>query len=251
MTTITDAVKKRKKEAGGEEAEELVPVDLDEPDVEVPKERRIWRIVALAAVVLLVGGAAVSAFIFLKGIFGGAPASRRTSEPSKVASLSRPGRQEGPSGKMSGEALPLPAAVSPTPGRGTGAPQLTSPVTAETTSPPREAIAAGAAMPPARESSASPSAESPPVVPARPAPDAAAPGTAAIPSEPPAGPQADPFASVKLQGIIRFDPSAPEVLINGKSLRVGDSFDGIQVVEIGADSVKLRYRNVVKTIRYW
>jgi len=239
MSTITDAIKKRKKEAGEEETQELIPVDLEEPDVEVPKEKSVRRVVFLTAACLLVAGAVVCAAILWKDMFGGKSVSDKTDQPVRAASLPRPEGSDVLPGREAEEALPLPEA-SPQPEL---APAEKEPAKPEAPSPGR---------PPTPESPSPPVGETPPsAAPTPPPKDAPTvekqPGTV---SEPPPVAKADPFAGIKLQGIVRFNPTAPEVLINGKALKVGDSLDGIEVVEIGDAHVKLRHGNIEKTIRY-
>jgi len=176
-----------------------------------------------------------------------------------------PGMISGPAPKPAERELEKPAAPSPPPevngaaagaetvaGRGDMAPsrqrEQSQPSAPEVSSPP-----AAESPPPARETSPPPEKESPPAVSPTPLPKPASPTPKkrAIPPERPSSPQTDPFAGIKLQGIILFDPENPEVLINGKSLKVGDSLNGIEVVEIGTNSVKLRLGTHEKTIRFW
>lgn len=256
MSTITDAIKKRKKEAGEKEVEGLIPVVLDGPDVDVPEDRSFRRSAFIAGVVLLVAAAAVSAVILYRGVPGRRSASKRADTPPRTASLTHPEREEmmAAPGDETKDVLPLPKTVSgpPSPEPPPRPPDEESAVaqTKATAAPGDDhPLPVREEAPPAAKGASPPSQEAPPVVspisPAR-----TAPTDRGVLSKPPATPQTDPFAGVKLQGIIRFDPAHPEVLINGKALKVGDSLNGIEVVEIGADSVKLRYGSVEKTIRY-
>lgn len=261
MSTITDAIKKRKKEGGEEEAEELVPMSLDEPDVDVPKDRSFRRIASLAAIVLLVGAVGGSAVMLYRGTLGRRSAGGKADKPVRTASLTQPERQEVLPAEEAHEAPPLPERTSPPMSKPAG----TEPEKDEAPSPLAEVNGAAARAEakaaredmspspvreepqvPAPESPSPPAAKSPPAVSPTPPP----PKERAIVPEAPATPETDPFAGIKLQGIMYFAPGTPAVIINGRALKVGDSLKGIEVVEIGADSVKLRYRNIERTIRY-
>jgi len=263
MSTITDAIKKRKKEAGEKEVEGLIPVVLDGPDVDVPEERSFRRSAFIAGVVLLVAAAAVSAVILYRGMLGRKAANKRAGAPPRTASLAQPEREVVAPGDETKEVLPLPKAVSGTPSSPAKAAtrppeppprppgdESVVPRTRATTAPgPERPQPVREKAPPVAKSASPPSQEAPPVT-SPISPERTAPTDRGVVSKPAAAPQSDPFAGIKLQGIIRFDPAHPEVLINGKALKVGDSLSGIEVVEIGHDSVKLRYGSVEKTIRY-
>ncbi len=252
MSTITDAIKKRRKEAGGKDADDFVPVDLDEPDVDVPKARGFGRIVILAAVLLLVVAAAVIGGVILyRGRPGERSAGKKPDEPTRTASLPQPDRQDVlPAGETEKAPPPKPVeTVKPAPET------PSSPTTAAETpsGPPAKPRPEIAPTPqPVPEGPIPSVKESPPeVAPTAPpeGPESAGKEREEVPLPLPA-PETDPFAAIKLQGIIRFDPTAPEVLINGKVLKVGDSLNGIEIIEIAGESVKLRYKNIEKTIRY-
>jgi hypothetical protein len=237
MSTLTDAIEKRKKEAGEDETRELVPVSLDEPDVEVPNEKRSRRVGVLVVVLLLMAGVAVGSVFLFRELRGGKTPARRAGEPVRTASLS-PAEEKEALAREAEEPLPLPE----TPAGASAAP-AEAPSPAPGTSPATQPTAPGTTRP---------AAESPPTTAPAPRPEAAsfAPPAPGAVSEPPEPPQADPFAGVKLQGIIHFDPATPEVMINGRTLKVGESLDGIEIVEIGTDSVKLRHGTIEKTITY-
>lgn len=245
MSTITDALEKRKKEAGENQVHELVPVSLDEPNIEVPEEKKAKRIVALVAVLLLVVGGVASAVILGKDLLGGKRSGDQGGGAAQVASLPQGEGPEISSAPETEEPLPLPG-TSPT-----EEPSLagTPPEAPETVPSPEPSPAEGPPLPktepptPETISPTAPSGPTPEGATPAPKPDSVAP-------EPVVAAPPDPFAGIKLQGIIRFDPTTPEVLINGKTLKVGESLNGIKVVEIGEDSVKLRCGAIEKTLRY-
>ena len=224
--------------------------------------------VVLVGVLLLVAGGVVSAVIVWDKMLGGRSASKGPAEPPRTASLTQPEGEERLPGKEREKAPPLPGMISgpaPKPAETElEKPAAPSPRPEMNGAPPgAETVAERGDMPPSRvreqpqpsapEVSSPPAAESPPAVSPTPPPKVASPTPkkrADVP-ERPSSPQTDPFADIKLQGIILFDPENPEVLINGKSLKVGDSLTGIEVVKIGTDSVKLRYGTIEKTIRFW
>ncbi len=230
MSTITDALKKREKEVGQEEVQDIVPVSLDAPDVTVPKESSVRRIAGLGGILLIIGGVAISAAMFYNEFRG------RKAAQEAMAQVAPPGREvEAPQPEEATEgALPQPkpeSGPSVTPealgseAAGPSVPAVTPSEPVKET--PGEAVAELASEPPSTVTEV---------------PDA--------PAEAPIEAPPDPFAGIALQGIVRFDPASPEALINGKSLRVGESINGIVVVEIGVESVKLRYGGIERVISY-
>ncbi len=224
MSTITDAIKKRKKEVGDEEVREIVPVSLDEPDVEVPNRDGIRRIMGIVAVLLVAGALAFGAVMLWEELGDG---KQTSGTGSQVAAL--PGGETEGSGAREApeEAMPL---TMPAP-----QPEKTAAVSPSTMStsrtPPREI-----------------GVEAP--LDAAPTPIFEAPGESTKPAELPIALPPDPFAGITLQGIMRFDPKSPEALINGKALKVGESIGDVKVVEIGEESVRLRCGNAEKVISY-
>lgn len=76
---------------------------------------------------------------------------------------------------------------------------------------------------------------------------------AVVETNPPAAPAsiappASPFHNVRLQGIF-YRSASPLAIINGKTFSVGDSFDGMQVVDIDRHSVTLVLNGERKTFR--
>ncbi len=281
MSTITDAVKKRKKEVGEEGVQQIVPVSLEEPDVEVPKASGARRAIQVVIVLLVVGAAGFGAVTLYKQFVRGRTPTR--TEGDRVASLPEREAEGLPLGTGRQEALPSPA-VSPErlPGRAPDkavgrvpekAPEPTLPASRPTSvveGPPAKALSAPSnretAVRTAPDQGKVPAATVPPVAaekslpkPVRelaPKPAPVVPsGTGVVPQPAPVGQAApaerpDPFAGIVLQGIFRFDPKSPEALINGKALKVGESINGVEVVEIGTDSVKLRFGAVEKVVSY-
>jgi len=133
--------------------------------------------------------------------------------------------------------------------------QVTSPGgTREGVNPPGQSAAPGPAspgvalkvsdatsVPQGPSAEASPSSEAEPALP-EPTP------TITQSVEPPAT-APDPFAGIAVQGIVRFDPSTPQVLINGQLLTVGQFLGGVEVLEIGGDSVRLRHDKAERIIK--
>jgi hypothetical protein len=254
MSTISDAIKKRKKEAGEKEVEGLIPVVLDEPDVDVPRERSFKRAAFIGTGILLVAAAAVSAVILFRGMPGRKSPSRKGEAPPRTASLRLPESEEGMAapGDETNEALPLPEMVTRPPS-GPGKTDVAPPEPPPGPPPGEGAVAqTRPTAVPGRERPMPFRQEAPTAAKGAPPPaKRVEPGGSPIsPEKSAAPPPTDPFAAIKLQGIIRFDPAHPEVLINGKALKVGDSLNGIEVVEIGDDSVKLRHGDIERTIRY-
>ena len=74
---------------------------------------------------------------------------------------------------------------------------------------------------------------------ANPAPAPAAKPTAApAPPAPAPSTQANPVKPTRVQGII-FVPANPYAIINGRTVHVGDTVDGLRVAAISADAVTL------------
>lgn len=231
MSTITDALKKREKEVGQEEVQEIVPVSLDEPDVTVPKDRSARRIVGLAGVLLIVGGVAIIAMMLYNELWGG---KSTDGTGAQIASLRKPEGQNVPVEGVENEALPSPEAVPEPPvtpaGIGSESPEARAP----------EVVPSGPVEVSPPEMGVERTAEA----------GATTAGVQGIVPETPIELPPDPFAGITLQGIMRFDPTSPEALISGKSLKVGDSINGIEVVEIGDESVKLRFGSIERVISY-
>lgn len=281
MSTITDAVKKRKKEVGEEGVQQIVPVSLEEPDVEVPKASGTRRAIQVVIVLLIVGAVGFGAVRLYKQFVRGRTPTRTAGD--RLASSPEREVEHLPLDTGRQEALPSPAgAPERLPGSAPDkvvarapekAPELTLPGSRPTTvfeGPPAKALRAPSDRetavwtPPAQLTG--PVATVPPVgaeksppkpvreLPPKPAPVVPS-GTGVVPQPAPLGQAApaerpDPFAGIVLQGIFRFDPKSPEALINGKALKVGQSINGVEVVEIGTDSVKLRFGAVEKVISY-
>jgi hypothetical protein len=229
VSTITDALKKRQKEVGEEEVQEIVPVSLDAPDVTIPKEKRARRIAGLGGVLLIAAGVVIGAVMLYNELRGGKATEEAAAQ---VASSPRPERENPPPSVAPEEALPLPQpkpdlAVKP--------------------------AGIGSEVPKSSAAGVSPSAplEEPPAkADIGPEADLVIAQGPTAPAEAPIEAPPDPFAEITLQGISRFDPTSPEALINGKSLKVGDSINGIVVVEIGEESVKLRFGSIERVISY-
>jgi len=230
----------------------------------VPKDRSFRRSAFIGAGILLVAAAAVSAAILFRGMPARRSASKKGGAPPRTASLTQPAREEvmAAPGDETKEVLPLPKTVSgapPSSAKAATPPEPPPrPLHEESVVPQTKATAAPGPerpqpvrekTPPVAKTPSPPSQETPPVT-SPISPERTAPKGPGVVSKPAAAPQTDPFAGINLQGIIRFDPAHPEVLINGKALKVGDSLNGIEVVEIGDDSVKLRHGSAEKTIKY-
>jgi hypothetical protein len=72
------------------------------------------------------------------------------------------------------------------------------------------------------------------------------PAVAAGGEKPPPAQGASPFDEIKVQAII-YNPSHPVVLINGKSLNVGDHINGLEVISIERSKVVLSGNGEQKT----
>jgi hypothetical protein len=238
MSTITEAIEKRKKEVGKEEVDELVPLALEDMGVEIPKDHGARRVAMAALVLLLVVGGAFSAIKLFKDLRGnGSTASAGTG--SQVASL--PGSQEHripPGDHFNEETTPsqaLPTSAerpAPVEEREQESPLPVKPSPRQAASVPTAAASSGG---------------TPPSSPETVLPGPEVPGDA---PELPQEAQPDPFAGISLQGIMRFGPKGPQALINGQLLKVGDSLNGIEVIQIGQENVRLRCGNVEKAIGY-
>jgi hypothetical protein len=55
------------------------------------------------------------------------------------------------------------------------------------------------------------------------------------------------FPRLTVEAII-FDPLDPEVLINGQSLKTGDTIEGADIIEIKKDRVRVRFQGEEKTL---
>ncbi len=260
MSIITDALEKVKKEAGEEQAQRIAPVSLDEPQVEVPEEKHTRRTLLSVVVVLLIAGGAVSAFFLARDLFGRRSSSDRSGGTAQVASLPQGEGPEVSPPRETEEPLPLPGTTpleEPSPSAGPpeapGTAPSPQPSPAEGPSLQKPEPSAPETIPPTTSPAAtSGPQETTPTAPSGPTPEGATPSPKpdSVAPEPTAPPPPDPFAGIKLQGIMRFDPNALEVLINGKTLKVGDSIGGITVVKIEEDSVTLRSGTNEKTITY-
>ena len=230
MSTITEALKKRQKEVGPEEVQEIAPVSLDDPSITVPKDRGPGRWISLAGVVLVAGGVVIGAAMLYTEFLSGKPEEDAAAEfaslpETEKAILSGEGQQAEltPPERVT-ESPPAPVSPSVKPGE-TAAKQPAAPPVEEEATP---------AVPPVSKTAGQ-----------------AAPLTGIGPTptpEPPVAPPPDPFAGIVLQGIMWFDPASPEALISGKALKVGDSINGIKVVEIGRESVRLRLGSIERVI---
>lgn len=233
MSIITEALKKRQKEVGPEEVQEIVPVSLDDPNIEIPRGGAAGRWMSLAGIVLVAGVVVITVVTLYREFLGGKP-------------------NEETAGRLASVAQPEEGSIQVSQPQG---PELTPPENVPETRP-SETVTAST---PAETTAATPSP-----TPAREQPNPAAPpdsGTTAEvlpdtaigpvpPTEPAVAPPPDPFAGIMLQGIMWFDPTAPEALINGKTLKVGDSINGIKVLEIGRESVRLRLGEIERVISY-
>jgi hypothetical protein len=231
VSTITEALKKRQKEVGPEEVQEIAPVSLDDPSITIPQDKAAGRWISLAGVALVAGGVMIGAAMIYTEFLSGKPeeddAAQLASLPETEEEAVLPGevqQAELTSPENATEALPAETFTSVKPG--------------ETT------VREPAPMPPIE-------GPTPAVLPVLGPAGEALPDTvvgSVPPTEPPVAPPPDPFAGITLQGIMWFDPASPEALINGKALKVGDSINGIKVVEIGKESVRLRLGSVERVI---
>lgn len=233
MSIITEALKKRQKEVGSEEVQEIVPVSLDDPNIEIPHDRAVGRWISLAGIVLVAGIVVVVAGMLYTEFLSG---KAREDSASYVASLPQPEEESIQVGQpqrlesTAPENVPEPRPLATVSGSSPG----------ETATPRPMPLPLREEPPPATASDTGRAAEALPDTAITPAP----------PTEPPVAPPPDPFAGITLQGIMWFDPTAPEALINGKTLKVGDSISGITVVEIGRESVRLRLGDIERVISY-
>jgi len=62
-------------------------------------------------------------------------------------------------------------------------------------------------------------------------------------------PVVDEFPLLSISGII-FDPLDPEAIINGQSVKTGETIDGAYIVEIRKDSVRVRYKGEERVLTY-
>ncbi len=231
MSTITEALKKRQKEVGPEEVQEIAPVSLDDPSITIPKDRGAGRWISLAGIVLVAGGAVIGAAMLYTEFLTGKPEEDAAEQ---VASLPETEEETILPGEEQRAQLTLPENV-------------TEARPAETFAgvKPGKAPAVGLSPSLTGEQPA-PGGPTEPQPPAQADPLA---GIGSVPApEPPVAPPPDPFAGITLQGIMWFDPASPEALINGKALKVGDSINGIKVVEIGKESVRLRLGSIERVI---
>lgn len=58
----------------------------------------------------------------------------------------------------------------------------------------------------------------------------------------------DEFPRLSVSGII-FDPFDPEAIINGQSVKTGEEIEGVYIVEIMKDSVRVRYKGQERILR--
>lgn len=233
MSIITEALKKRQKEVGPEEVQEIVPVSLDDPSIVIPRDRTAGRWVSLAGIVLVAGIVVITVVMLSTEFLSGKP---KEETGDSLASLPQPQEESIQVGQ--------PQPSEQTPPENVSEPR---PAATMTTSTPSETSLAKPSPMPAREQ------PTPAVQPALTTAAEVLPetGISSIPpTEPPVVPPPDPFAGITLQGIMWFDPTAPEALINGKTLKVGDSIDGIKVIQIGRESVRLRLGDIERVISY-
>jgi len=231
VSTITEALKKRQKEVGPEEVQEIVPVSLDDPSITIPRDRAAGRWISLAGMVLVAGCVVIGAAMLYTEFLTGKPEEDAAAQ---VASLPETEEETILPGEGQQAGLTLPENVTEA-----------RPAATFASVKPGETTATEQATPPVKEQ------PTPAVLPVSGTAGQAAPQTAigsVPPPEPPVAPPPDPFAGITLQGIMWFDPASPEALINGKALKVGDSINGIKVVEIGKESIRLRLGSIERVI---
>lgn len=233
MSIITEALKKRQKEVGPEEVQEIVPVSLDDPNIEIPRDRAVGRWISLAGVVLVAGVLVIVSRTLFTEFLSGEP---KEDVAVSVASLPQPEEENIQVGQSQRSEATAPEEV---PEARPSAVLVGSPPS-EPASPFRAPLPVRGEPPRATPSDMGTVTEA--------LPETAI--TPVAPTEPPVAPPPDPFAAITLQGIMWFDPTAPEALINGKTLKVGDSIDGIKVIQIGRESVRLRLGDIERVISY-
>lgn len=231
MSTITEALKKRQKEVGPEEVQEIVPVSLDDPSITIPRDRAAGRWISLAGVVFVAGAVMIGAAMLYTEFLSGKPEEDAAAQ---VASLPETEEDATPPAEGLQSELTPPEGVAESPSLGTFTTIKPGETTATQPAPMAPLEGPTRAVPPPSGTAGETS------------PDAVV-GSAPAP-EPPVAPPPDPFAAITLQGIMWFDPASPEALINGKALKVGDSINGIKVVEIGKESIRLRLGSIERVI---
>jgi hypothetical protein len=231
VSTITEALKKRQKEVGPEEVQEIAPVSLDDPSITIPRDRAAGRWISLAGIILVGGCVVIGAAMLYTEFLSGKPEEDAAAQ---VASLPETEEETILPGEVQQAQLTPPETVTEARPAKTFTGVKPGETTATQPAPmaPLEGPTRAVLPPSGTAGETSPDA----VIGSTPAP------------EPPVAPPPDPFAGITLQGIMWFDPASPEALINGKALKVGDSINGIKVVEIGRESVRLRLRSIERVI---
>ena len=225
MSLINDALKRAATDKS-RDAQSSAPVPPMQP-VEAPPARGTSPLLLGGVLLLGIGAIGIAAALWFGGRAGTQPAS--TSANQTTAPANGIGITENPA--------TAPASTS------TSVPALTT-LPTQTSEPVAPAISK-AQNPPA---TTGPATKTPPpnvVKSAAPVPATSAPAIA-VTKSPSATPTAAP-KPVRLQSIF-YRLRGPSVIINGKTLRVGDSFDGITVVSIQRTSVEITQNGKYRTL---